>query len=230
MNKTSVVVCAYDTEEWQRHITLACLNCLRRFTPKDEYELILIDTGTIESIGGPYNRWEIIKPDIHYKFDNIGYSKAMNIGVEMSSKDTEYVVLMHNDVFVQEGWLGKMRKYIESGNYEVVYPDQIARTRENIEDIYSGKFTQGYDEAGLQMMRKSDYLKTGGYDDDFKSVYQDLAFIRRKTGANLRTYATVDTFITHIGSVTYAKDSAIEEKNREDEAKIIKDKYDSRRD
>lgn len=225
MNKTSVVVCAFDTEQWQRHITLACLNCLRRFTDTEDYELILIDTGTVTHGGGPYNRYEIIKPDKHIVIDDIGYSAAMNLGVKESDPDTKYVVLMHNDVFVQEGWLPKMRKYIENGTADVIYPDQIARTRENIKQIYSGEFTGGYDEAGMQMMTKENYLKCGGYDDDFKSVYQDLAFIKRKRDLNLRTLATVDTFITHLGSVTYAKDATVEEKNRNDEGTLINKKY-----
>ena len=168
---------------------------------------------------------EFIRPDKHFKLDDIGYSAAMNYGVFQSGEDCEYVVLMHNDVFVQEGWLGKMRKHIENGDADVIYPDQIARTRENIEQIYKGEFTGGYDEAGMQLMRKSDYLKCGGYDDDFKSVYQDLAFIRRKSAYNLRTLATPDTFITHIGSVTYAKDLEVEEKNRGSEGMMIKQKY-----
>jgi hypothetical protein len=225
MKKTSVIMCAFDTEMWQRHITLAALNCIRRFTPSDEYELILVDTGTVTDEGGPYNRFEIIKPDKWIKRDDIGYSAAMNLGVKESDSESEYVILMHNDVFVQEGWLPKLRKYLEENLCEVVYPDQIARTRKNMEEIYEGKAPVGYDEAGMQMMKKKDYIRIGGYDDDFKSVYQDLAFIKRKNAYSIRTICTTDTFITHIGSVTYAKDAKIENKLRGEEGALLDKKY-----
>jgi len=225
MDRTTIVMCAFDEEHWQRSITCKALECIRKFTDTEEYELILVDTGPSLDQNIPYYRWDIIKPDKWLKPGDIGFSAAMNLGVKESSPDTKYVVSMHNDVFVQEGWLPKLRKFLEEGRCEVIYPDQIARTRENMKKIYAGKQPQGYDESGLQMMSKENYIKCGGWDEDFKSVYQDAAFISKKNNANLRMYCTTDTIITHLGSVTYAKYGENKNIHKSNEAKILRERY-----
>ena len=225
MEGTSIVMCAFDEEHWQRSITCKSLECIRKFTDTEEYELILVDTGLSTDMNIPYYRWNIIKPDKWIQVGDIGFSAAINLGVKESSPDTKYIISMHNDVFVQEGWLPKLRKYIEGGNYDVVYPDQIARTRENMKEIYDGKRPLGYDESGMQMMKKEDFLKIGGWDEDFKSVYQDAAFMSKKNSASLRMYCTTDTIITHLGSVTYAKRGENNNIHKTFEAKVLKERY-----
>lgn len=227
---TSIVMCAYDNFKWQRHITLCALNAVRRFTDRGMYELILVDTGNAERAnyhGGPYNRWDIIKPDKHFVVGDIGYSAAMNLGVKESSPGNDVLVFMHNDVFVQGGWLPVMQDYLKG--YDYIYPDQIARTRENIEEIYKANIERreiaGYDEAGLIMMKRSTFEEIGGWDEEFKSVYQDLALHHRMTAKGKTKYCTTRTFISHIGSVGYAHDDAIEERMRGKESQRIKEKY-----
>lgn len=216
---TSVIVCTFDQFKWQRHITLACLNALRRFTDQP-YELILvdqIDAGT----GGPYNRWEIIKPDKQLFPGDIGYSAAMNLGVRESNPDSKYLVFMHSDVYVQEGWLGKLIDCHEKGLGDVIYPDQIARPRQQILDSYRNPYSVGYDEAGLMLMSRETFNATGGWDERFKAVYQDMMFQRRLVGAGKTWHCTMNTFISHIGSVGYAYSTEAEQENINKESQLI---------
>lgn len=216
---TTIVMASYDLFKWQRHITLAALNCVRRFTDPP-YELILIDQAD-DGHGGPYNRWEIIRPDKHLKPGDIGYSASMNLGAKEADPKSKYLVFMHNDIFVQDGWLPILIECEKAGLGSVIYPDQIARTRENILQSRQEEWPSGYDEAGLFLMSRKTYEESGGWDERFKAVYQDIAFHRKLYAVGKTLYCTMKTFTTHIGSVGYAYSTEAEQENLSKEGAIL---------
>lgn len=194
---TSIIVVAYDTTRLQRWITSACLGNIARFTNRDEYELIFVDQIPPSPASGLNHRYHHI--DIDKKIEiqgNIGGSAAFNLGAKEAKG--EYICFMHNDVLVHEGWLEALREPLKNG-YVISYPHQGASDREFIKKIYSGEITKGNDDAGITMITKEALMKTGGWDERFKTIYMDAAFRLRFPGAS---YCTPKCFITHIGCGT----------------------------
>lgn len=196
-NKTSIIVVAYDTIRLQRWVTSACLGNIARYTDRDDYELIFVDQSPKGKSAGALNeRHHCIDIDKHIKVDgNIGASAAANLGAK--SATGKYICFLHNDVFVWEGWLSTLRSFIEKDICEIVIPHQGASTREHVKQFYKNKMedSRGNDDAGLVMMTRETFNKTGGWDERIKSIYPELAFRRRWVG---RSYCTSKVLITHI--------------------------------
>lgn len=95
--------------EW----TKKCLEAFEKYTRPGSYKMIIIDNGstdgTVEYL--KQSKWNVI-----YKPENIGVTAAMNEiwSMQMKDPDLKYVVRMHNDIIVTQGWLSKMVDIIES--------------------------------------------------------------------------------------------------------------------
>jgi len=200
MNKTTIVVAAYDVNIFQRRITSACLGNITRYTNRDEYELIFVDQGKPDELNERFHKVDI---DKHIKLpENLGSSAAMNVGAKAASLDTKYICFMHTDVFVSEGWLETLRSVLDIGPWKGVMPHQGADTREFVKKSMASEtpFIRGNDDAGVIMMDKETFAKSGGWDERFKGVYMDVAF-RRRLG--IEYYPTAKCIITHLCGITF---------------------------
>ena len=211
MNKTTIIIVAYDTIRLQRQITSACLGNISRYTNRDEYELIFVDQYLNGKSAGDLNtKFHHIDIDKHIKVEeHIGSSAAANLGAKNADPETKYLCFMHPDVFVWEGWLPTLRSFIEKGQIEIVMPHQSASDREQIKAFYQEENPRGNDDAGLIMMTKNAFEKSGGWDERLKSIYQDLAFRRRWKDSY---WCTAKCLITHIGCGTLYAWTAEEER------------------
>lgn len=192
MKKTSIIVVSYDTTRLQRWITSACLGNIARYTNRDEYELIYV-----EQRGLNYDlnrRHHCIDINKHIVIEgNLGASAASNRGAKEATGD--YLCFLHNDVLVWEGWLPALRKVLDTGNVGIVYPHQGPSPREQILEFYNAENPSGNNDAGLTMMTREAFERTGGWDERFKTIYMDLAFRRRFQDA---VFTTAKCLITHI--------------------------------
>jgi len=197
MNKTSIIVPSYDTIRLQRWITSACIGNISRYTNEDEYELIFVDQQPPGGSGDLNQRFHNIKIiDKWLKpIGNLGCSAAMNLGAKEANLDMAYLCFMHNDVLVWEGWLEGLRSIIEEGIAKIVMPHQGADTREAILKYRSQEWPKGNDDAGLILMTKEMFDKSGGWDERFKTIYMDMMFRRRFPEPY---YTTSKCVITHI--------------------------------
>lgn len=182
---------AYDTVRLQRWITSACLGNIARYTDREDYELIFVDQGN----GGELNtRFNYIDIDKHIKVpENIGCSAAMNMGAKQATGD--YICFIHNDVLVWEGWLDTLRGFIEKGTSSIIMPHQGASSRKDVKRFYKEECPSGNDDAGLILMTKEAFQKTGGWDERFKTIYMSAAFRMRFPE---QYYCTAKCLITHI--------------------------------
>lgn len=201
--KTSIIMVAFDKDYIHRHITSTALGNIQMFTDREDYEMILVDNEPTR--GGDLNRkYQLFYLDHHIVIDkDIGVSASRNIGAKTADPKSEYLCFIDNDVFVWEGWLPKLRAYLESGEWDAIWPHQCMTTREFVKNSYDPNSNdQGNDDAGLILITRDAFEKTGGWDERFFSVYHDLAFRRRMSAAEIRVRATNRVIVTHLNGAT----------------------------
>jgi GT2 family glycosyltransferase len=205
---TSIIVAPFDNQVIVRRMTYACLGNIAKYTDDEDYELIVVDQGSMTNIHDVYHMTDHV--DKHLVVGDVGMSQAMNIGAKEATG--KYICFMHNDVFVWEGWLRTMVGFLENPKYKyrIVMPHQGRTTREMMKKFEKEENPRGNDDAGLILMSKEDFDKTGGWDERFPNIYQDLAFRRRLIGPVCYTAKCV---ITHICGMTVWADEEIRKKN-----------------
>ena len=197
---------SYDRTPVHRNITSAALGNINMYTDKEDYELILIEN---EPLGALNQKYQLFTLD-HYiiKDKDIGISASRNLGAKLADKKSEYFCFIDNDVFVWEGWLPKLRSYIESGEWDAMWPHQCSTTREFVKKSYElDSDDAGNDDAGLILITREAFKRTGGWDKRFFSVYHELMFRKRMSNANVRIRCTNRVIITHLnGATTFNSD------------------------
>jgi len=209
-------------------IAWQCLNKLKERTPRDKYELILIDNGSsidteVLSLSGEKTSfWEMGDVVIRNKI-NIGFAPSCNQGFSISRG--EYVCCINNDIVVYDDWLDKLLEPFKlelSPSAGMVMPALMKETRSFNEAIKINHpdLSHNYDrygqgaEFGSCWMAKNETLKEvaknrDGYqifDENFllgmgedRWLYQEI----RKLG--LETYRTHKTRVFHVGNATIGK-------------------------
>lgn len=197
--KTSIILTAHIQSSMQAHMTMACIANITRYTPRDEYELILMSADEKYPVRDDYKVLQIDR----YERGNWGYTKSMNEGAKLAKG--EILVFLQNDVFVWEGWLTGMKLYIENGHAEAVFPDQCPRSREFVESSYImtplAAMRYGSRDAGCLMITKEAFQKTGGWNEEL-SLLAEKDFYHRMAQAGVGITDTCKVMITHIMAAT----------------------------
>lgn len=98
MQKTSIIMAVFPNQfEYMK----ASIDSIRRFTTKESYELILVESGgCLET-----RSWLAEETEIRSLFfdEVISTSAALNEGIEISKYNS--ILIMHEDTLVTEGWL-----------------------------------------------------------------------------------------------------------------------------
>lgn len=106
MNKTTVVIPNYNGIKYLKD----CLDSLEKCGEQD-FEVIVVDNGSndgsIELIENDFRTVKLIKLS-----ENTGFAYAVNRGIEAA--DTEFVLLLNNDIVVKEGFVANLENAIES--------------------------------------------------------------------------------------------------------------------
>lgn len=92
-------------------LTLQCITFLRRFTQRNDYEIIIVDNGS---------NWDEFKLlcqcgsgiNIIRLERNLGFGEGNNVGVDEARG--EFLVFLNNDVFVTRGWLDPLLGALEA--------------------------------------------------------------------------------------------------------------------
>lgn len=217
---TSIIILTYNQIEY----TKLCIESIRKFTPKNKYEIIIIDNnssdGTVD--------WLKEQSDIKsvYNNKNLGFPKGCNQGIELAKG--ENILLLNNDVIVTPNWLYNLDKALWSQDSvgavgpitnACSYYQQIDVDYKSIEDMLI--FAQKINKSNINswkyriklvgfcmLIKKSvvdnvgvlDELFTpGNFEDD------DLSF--RMLEAGYKLLLCQDTFIHHFGSVSFKENS-----------------------
>lgn len=204
--KTSVIVSCFNNTKTAAHMSMLCIDHIRKFTDEGEYKLVVIDPTPKYPIRDDYKTLFEGKKDYnHVKLDqDPGYTKGMNLGAQYN-QDCEILVFLQNDVFVREGWLKDLRWYIENG-WDAVWPDQVPRDRQYVLDTYERKMDdpeslKGGRDAGLLMITRDAFNRTGGWNEELSLLAEKDFFGRMKKG-NVNATDTNKVLITHIMAAT----------------------------
>jgi len=181
---------------------MATLANITRYTDPEDYDLTLVDCDKKWAIRDEYG---VLKIDKTIEVDkSVKYPEAMNIGAAQS--DGEYICFIENDIFVWENWLNDLLWYIENDVLDAVMPHQIPTTRARQLEFnnmtHQEALNQGNYEAGLIIMRRSDFEKIGHWDGD-KNIICWKDFFSRIDDASLRRGHTAKVTISHIAGATY---------------------------
>ena len=193
--KFSVILNAYDTDKAQRHMTMACIAAMTKFTDSD-FELIVVDNEP---------RWQIrddYKVFGEYKTIVVDPKKTVyqsyNIGAEEAT--TKYLFFIQSDVFVHDRTLDKLMKYFKE--YEMVFPVQHELSRKDTVKLLKtpdGTLSHlGQRDAGLIGITKNAFERAGRWDGRFQNLLGEKAFYQRCDEAGVKWVDRTNAIITHI--------------------------------
>ncbi len=212
-----------------------CIRKLIENTPKELYELIVIDNGS--TLSGMIdvltliddNNVRAINIDSYWdkanvlirNKENLGFAPAYNQGFALARG--EYVICMNNDVIVYPGWLEAMLEAFEATqnpSVGVVMPALMKETRDAREalkiekpDITQNKGILGPQaEFGSLWMMKRELLeqlkdKDGYYFDEqfLVGFKEDRDLWKRVRREGYETYRTHNTRVFHQGGMSMSK-------------------------
>lgn len=193
--KFSIILNTYSTDKAQRHMDMACLAGIRKFT-EPPYEVIVIDNESQWAIRDEYH---VLEPYAYVNYDpKLTVYEAYNAGADLAT--TPYLFFIQSDVFVHERTLNKLMMYFEE--FEMVFPQQIPISREDVLKLYKlsdGEVAEiGQRDAGLVGITRKAFNRTGGWDGRFHNLLGEAAFYSRCDAAGVSWVDRTNAFITHI--------------------------------
>ena len=127
-----IVVVTHNAEE----VTHVGLASLKENTPWDKCELTIVDSGSTPEA----TNWlrSFCKPSFCFliKLDDVGYTKAVNVGVSRGSN--ELVVVMNPDIIVYANWIKQLQDALLScPSHGIVGPLSNSASFQSIPHVYS---------------------------------------------------------------------------------------------
>ncbi len=242
--KVSVVMLTWNALEYTRK----CVQSIQQHTAIP-YEIIFTDNassdGTQKYLDG------LVRQNPNFKLvknkENIGFAAGNNQGVKAA--ESEFVMLLNNDVLVSDGWLEGMLAVLEKDaaigavgpitNYisglqrlaEVPYRDDDDAAFHHfawqVKSKNAGKITPRRRLAGFAMlMRKELYNALGGFDESFGSGNfedDDLCLRIRQEGYALMVDES--TYIHHFGSQTFKANKMDYSQSMQSRGRIFRKKW-----
>ncbi len=190
-HNVSVIVLNYN----QANTTLECLDALSAAHSDLIREIIVVDNGSTDEelsllrLRHDQGDFELVDVGV-----NRFFGEGNNIGVDFAQGD--YIVFLNNDAFVQPGWIealcSTMRNdpLVAAVGPMFIYPDGrvqevggvIVPTGDAVQigkgavwgpDHYDTPCLVDYCSAACLMMRRSDFLKVGGFGHEWEPAYYE---------------------------------------------------------
>ena len=216
--KTSIVILTFNKIGY----TKECIESIRKYTPKDEYEIIVVDNNSTDTTKDWLREQNDLK--VIYNAENLGFPAGCNIGIKESNKEND-ILLLNNDTVVTNNWLGNLKKCLYSSEdigavgpvsnscsyYQTIDTDY--KNDNEIQDFAlkynksdSDKWEERQKLIGFCMLIKRKALdRTGLLDESFSpGNYEDDDYSIRLIKNGFKLYLCKDTFIHHYGSVSFS--------------------------
>jgi len=225
----SVVIPIYN----QHELTQECVEAVRLNT--QDYELILIDNGSIPPVEQPYAGFvdvTLIRNDM-----NLGFPAAVNQGIKAAKG--EVICLLNNDVIVTPGSINKLAELLDE--YAVIGPttgycagvqkvqtpiynnlDELNEVAKQAGDAFSGiiddvSFVTGF----LMLFPKALFEEIGEFDESmWPCSGEEVDFCFRAKQAGYRIGVARGVYVHHEGSQTFRQ---MQDDKQIDYGKICRD-------
>jgi GT2 family glycosyltransferase/glycosyltransferase involved in cell wall biosynthesis len=190
-NNVSVIVLNYN----QAATTVECLDALASAHSELIREIIVVDNGSTHAeltlLRQRHRRKDFVLVEVGI---NRFFGEGNNIGVDFAHGD--YIVFLNNDAFVEPGWIEALSSTMRSDPLVAavgpmfLYPDGrvqevggiIVPTGDAVQigkgavwgpDHYDTPCVVDYCSAACLMMRRSDFLKVGGFGLEWEPAYYE---------------------------------------------------------
>lgn len=220
----SIILNSFSPGKWQRHMDMACVADIVRFTDCD-YEIIIIDNDQTHRFRDDYKVFEGRYRLIENK-ENRNVYASYNQGAAEAKGDK--LMFVQNDVYVHEHCIDKLAVYLDE--WDVVFPQQIELSRQQVEQIYAtpdGELAPfGWRDAGLLAITREAFDKSGGWDDRFSNLLGEAAYYAKLDLSGLRWTDRTNAIVTHIKAANnLSKDTELYNQQMAHDAKLLQEKY-----
>jgi GT2 family glycosyltransferase/glycosyltransferase involved in cell wall biosynthesis len=220
--KVSIVIISYEAFPYLRE----CLSSILQKTSYENYEVIVVDNASSKEVREYLKATAEVCPKIKLILndDNKGFAAANNQGLKLA-EDSDYFVMLNNDVVVPSGWLERLLYYASQDELGLVGPvtncagneAKIITSYTSIPEMngyswglrnqYQGEF---FDIAVAAMFcvafRKEVFDKVGYLDESFGlGMFEDDDYAQRMRDAGYRVVCLEDVFIHHYGSISFSQ-------------------------
>lgn len=220
--KISIIIVIWNAGE---HFS-SCLSALSRQTEK-EFEIVVIDNGSTDGVVEDLS----CGPEFHIAVKkmekNLGFAVANNLGARLARG--EWIVLLNADAYPEPDWLEQLLKTAKQNpDYNFFSSRQIQYNSPHLLDgagddyHVSGLAWRRYynhtrEEYGLKqeevfgacaaaaMYRREDFLKVGGFDEDYFSYFEDVDLSFRLRLAGGKCLYVPQAVVHHVGSASTGK-------------------------
>lgn len=221
--KVSIVILCYNGLE---DLTRPCVESIIKYTPRDTYELILVDNGSQDGTANYLNEIAKFHHNVHTVLnkENLGYSAGNNQGMKMAASN--YVVLLNNDTLVTYQWLERLL-YPFSQDFTIGLVGAVTNSAGNEQRIdlsginesnfekIAGEYTQRQRKIWFETeklgffcvaVQKSVIGKIGYLDEQFGiGMFEDDDYCYRAKQAGYKIVVAEDCFVFHKGSASFNK-------------------------
>lgn len=164
----SVLIVNYNS----KNVLKDCLSSLTNLDNKLDYEVIVIDNASSDSIKGIEPEFPTIK--FIYNEKNIGFAAANNIGIKQATG--KFILLLNPDTIVNENSFQPMINYLESHDDVAIVGCKIFNADGEIE-----RSTHSFPSLLKEFMHANEFLKSFiGYESRFakflKKFFQSKSF------------------------------------------------------
>ena len=206
--KLSIIIPTWNTSK----ITKKCIDTITEYLPKNYFQIIIVDNGSTDDT--PQILGKLKSITYIRNSSNLGFSKANNIGVKKAKG--EYLLFLNSDMELVDSSLVEMLNFIDSNSTigmigpKFLNPDltdqgsviplqtplnAIKEYWFNIQNSYT-KYTPqtivpvkvDNISGGAVLIRKSDFIKIGGWDEKYFFYYEDLELCRQIRKQKLNIY------------------------------------------
>lgn len=225
----SIVIPIYN----QHELTQECIEAVRLNT--QDYELILIDNGSIPPIEKPYAGFvdvNLIRNDM-----NLGFPAAVNQGIRAAKGDV--ICLLNNDVIVTPGAINRLAEFLDE--YAIVGPttgycagaqkvqapiyeniNELNEVAKQAADSFAGIIDDVLFVIGFMMVfKKSLFEEIGEFDESmWPCSGEEIDFCFRAKQAGHRIGVARGVYVHHEGSQTFRQ---MQDDKQIDYGKICRD-------
>lgn len=218
LNKTSIIILSYNTLE----LTKLCIDSIKKYTPPDLYELIVVDNGSTDGSAEYLAGEEGIL--LLMNSENRGFPAGCNEGARVASGDS--ILLLNSDTIVTPNYLTNMRAALFSSekigavgvvSNNVSNRQQIAVNYKSLEELE--EFARGFNTADKSkwhpyqtlvgfclLIKRTAYADVGELDENLSpGNFEDDDICLRLRQAGYETLLLDDTFIHHFGNASFKK-------------------------